>query len=101
MNNIYIVGDMHTVSAFRLAGVRGVVSEVEQAHAQFEEIVNRDDAGIVIITNRLAEALREKLAELSFSGSGPVIIEIPGIDDEGGLRASAVRYIAGALGISL
>ena len=26
MNNVYIIGDMHTVSAFRLAGVRGVVS---------------------------------------------------------------------------
>ena len=101
MNNIYIIGDMHTVSAFRLAGVKGVVSEKERIHAQFEDIIKKDDAGIVMVTNTLAENLQEKIAQLSLSGSGPVVVEIPGIDDEEGLRASAVRYIAEALGISL
>ena len=101
MNTVYIIGDMHTVSAFRLAGVRGVVSEKESVEAHFEDIVKRDDAGIVIVTNTLAENLQDRIEQLSLSGSGPVVIEIPGIDDEGGLRASAVRYIAGALGISV
>ena len=101
MNKIYLLGDIHTVSAFRLAGVTGIVAGKTAAPSRFKDVVRQGDAGIIIITSELAEGMQEEIARLSLSGTGPVVIEIPGIDDERGFRASAVQYIAEALGIAL
>ena len=101
MKKIYIIGDMHTVSAFRLSGVEGVVSGTDNAPTRLEEIVKKEDAGVVVITNELAEDLQERITEINLGSLSPVVIEIPGIDDTKGLRRSVVGYIAEALGITL
>ncbi len=101
MKKIYIIGDLHTVSAWRLAGVEGVVSGKNRAHSDLEETIGKEDAGIVIITNGLAEDLRARITEINTGSSSPVVIEIPGIDDPHGFGRSAVGYIAEALGIAL
>ena len=101
MRNIYIIGDIHTVSAFRLSGVEGVVSGPESAQARLEEIIGKNDAGIILMTNDLTNDLQERIKEINLHMTVPVIIEIPGIDDAGGLRRSAMSYISEALGIAL
>jgi vacuolar-type H+-ATPase subunit F/Vma7 len=101
MKKIYIIGDMHTVSAFRLSGVTGVVSDQDNAPARLEEIIRKGDAGIVVIANDLAEDIQARIAEINLGSLSPVIIEIPGIDDTKGFRRSVVGYIAEALGITL
>lgn len=101
MEKIYIIGDMHTVSSWRLAGVEGVVSEPDDAAARLEEIIKIKDAGIVLVTNELAVDLQERITEINLNMLSPVVIEIPGIDDTQGLTRSAMGYIAEALGISL
>lgn len=101
MYKISIIGDLHTVNAWRLAGVSGVVCDRAAAPAALEEIIRAGDAGIVVITQALAEDLQERIAALNLSGTSPVIIEVPGIDDPLVLRRSVVDYIAEALGISL
>ncbi|MDO9530263.1 MAG: V-type ATP synthase subunit F [Syntrophales bacterium] len=101
MKKIYIIGDMHTVSAFRLSGVEGVISGRDNAPARLEEIVKKGDAGVVVITNELAEDIQERITEINLGSLSPVVIEIPGIDDMKGFRRSVVGYIAEALGITL
>jgi vacuolar-type H+-ATPase subunit F/Vma7 len=101
MKKIYIIGDMHTVSAFRLSGVTGEVSDRDNALSRLEDVIQKGDAGIVVITNELAEDLRTRIAEVNLKIQGPVIIEIPGIDDPQVLSRSVVGYIAEALGIAL
>jgi vacuolar-type H+-ATPase subunit F/Vma7 len=101
MKKIYIIGDMHTVSAFRLSGVTGMVSTKDNAPSRLEEAVMKGDAGVVIITSGLAGDLQTRIAEINLSMASPVVIEIPGIDDEEGFRRSVVDYIAEALGIAL
>lgn len=101
MKKIYIIGDMHTVSAFRLSGVTGVVSNRDAAPARLEEVIGKGDAGIVIITNELAEDIQGRIAEINLGMLNPAVIEIPGIDDALGFRRSAVGYIAEALGIAV
>ena len=96
-----MIGDMHTVSAFRLAGVKGVVATPARAAITLEEIVRKKDAGIVLITNELACGLNERITEISLNMPLPVVIEIPGIDDPQGFCRSAMGYVAEALGISL
>lgn len=101
MEKIYIIGDIHTVSAFRLSGVEGVVSTPDNAAARLEEIIGKNDAGIILMTNDLADDLQARIEEINLSMPIPVVIEVPGIDDMAGFRRSAMSYISGALGISL
>ncbi len=101
MGKIYIIGDMHTVSAFRLSGVEGVVAGPDNASARLEEIIGKKDAGIVLVTNDLSLDLQARIREINLNMPSPVVIEIPGIDDPEGFRKSAMSYISEALGISL
>jgi len=101
MEKIYIIGDMHTVSVFRLSGAEGVVSGPDDVSAKLEEIIGKRDAGIVLVTNALAYDLQARITEINLNMPSPVVIEIPGIDDTQGFRRSVMGYIAEALGISL
>jgi vacuolar-type H+-ATPase subunit F/Vma7 len=101
MEKIYIIGDIHTVSAFKLSGVTGIVSSRQEASAKFEETVRQGDAGIVAITNELADELQERIKMINLNLPAPVVIAIPGIDDSQGFRRSVMSYISEALGISL
>lgn len=101
MKKIYVIGDVHTVSAFRLAGVQGMVSNPNSAGAALDEVVRRGDAGVVAITNELASHVGDRIIEINLSQMTPVVIEIPGIDEAPVFRRSVVGYIAEALGIAL
>jgi vacuolar-type H+-ATPase subunit F/Vma7 len=101
MEQIYIIGDIHTVSAFRLAGVTGVISGRADAAAKLEDIVRKGDAAVVAITNDLADDLAERISAINLYLRAPVVIAIPGIDDTDGFRRSVMSYISEALGISL
>ena len=61
----------------------------------------KNDAGIILMTNDLTDELQERIKEINLHMPMPVIIEIPGIDNEEGFRRSAMSYISEALGISL
>jgi vacuolar-type H+-ATPase subunit F/Vma7 len=101
MEQIYIIGDIDTVSAFRLSGVTGVISGTQDAGAKLEEIIRKGDAVIVAITNDLADKLQERMRWINLNLQAPVVISIPGIDDIHGFRRSVISYISEALGISL
>jgi len=101
MKKIYIIGDMDTVSAFRLSGVEGVISVKDDAPSRLEEVIKKGVAGIVMMTSEVAVDLQERIAQINLAMEGPVVIEIPGIDETEGFSRSVVGYIAEALGISL
>ena len=101
MEQIYVIGDIHTVSAFRLSGVTGVISGRQDAAAKLEKIIRKKDAVIVAITNDLADELQEQIGAINLNLPAPVVITIPGIDDVQGFRRSVISYISEALGISL
>ncbi len=101
MKKIYIIGDMHTVSAFRLSGVVGVISDRDRAPSMLEEVIGKEDAGIVGIASAFTEDLQSRIMDINLNQTGKVVIEIPGIDDTKGLTRSLVGYVAEALGIAL
>jgi vacuolar-type H+-ATPase subunit F/Vma7 len=101
MEKIYVIGDIHTVSAFRLSGVTGVISGKEDAAEKMEDIIRRGDAAIVAITNELADVIQERIGVINLNLPAPVVITIPGVDDVQGFRRSVMSYISEALGISL
>jgi len=101
MEQIYVIGDIHTVSAFRLAGVAGVVADRQNVSVKLEDVIRRRDAAIVAVTNDLADDLAERISAINLQMPAPVVVAIPGIDDTGGLGRSAMSYISEALGIPL
>jgi len=101
MERIYIIGDVNTVSAFRLSGATGVVSIKQDAGARLEEIIRKGDAAIVAITNDFADGLEERIRSINLTLPAPVVVAIPGIDETQCFRRSIVSYISEALGISL
>jgi vacuolar-type H+-ATPase subunit F/Vma7 len=102
-DRIYIIGDIHTVSAFRLCGASGIVSTRENAAADLEDIIQKGDAAVVAITNDLAEGLEERISAMNLNLPPAVVIAIPGIDDlaSKGFRRSVSKYVSEALGVSL
>lgn len=58
---VVIMGDSDTVVGFRLAGIHEAyefdLSElsIERARNKLKELVERDDVGIILITERLAQ----------------------------------------------
>ena len=101
MEKIYIIGDIHTVSAFKLSGATGVISGRQDAAAKLEEIIRKGDAAIVAVSNDLAVGIEERIRSINLNLPAPVVIAIPGIDDAQGFQKSAMSYISEALGISL
>jgi len=101
MEKIYVIGDIHTVSAFRMSGVTGVVSERHEAAAKLEDIIRRGDAGIVAVTNDIADGIEERIRTINLTLPAPLVIAIPGIDDARGFGRSVISYISEALGISM
>ncbi|UCF73637.1 MAG: V-type ATP synthase subunit F [Deltaproteobacteria bacterium] len=101
MERIYILGDTHTVTALRLAGVEGRVADRQNVDMHFSELLERGDAGVIVITRELAEEIPEKIYNVNLNSVIPVIVEIPGIDDPRGFSTSILDYITEALGISI
>lgn len=97
MNKIYIIADIHTVSAFRISGVEGVVADADNASAKLEEVIKKNDAAVIIMTNDLTDDLQERIKDINLNMPSPVVIEIPGIEDSKGFRRSVTSCVTEAL----
>ncbi len=73
-----VLGDEDTVLGFGMAGVDGYIAENRaEAEKYFNEIRKDNDAGIVLITERIAETIRPLIDHLMFAEEFPLILEIP------------------------
>ena len=100
--NYFVLGDEDTVLGFALAGVEGrVVDTREQAAAGLEEALQNENAGIVLITERVAELVRERVDEFIFSRSFPLIVEITDRLGPVAGRPSLREMVNTAIGIKL
>lgn len=80
MSEVVVVGDQDTVTGFRLAGVDN--THVHQGEAETREFVRSAvdrDAGIVVITQSVAEEIRGYLDRVRRERAlvSPVFVEIP------------------------
>ena len=74
---IGVVGDFDTVTGFRLAGVKKAY-EVDDPGAAVERLKKliKGDTGLIIITEKLAEQIRDEIAVLTEGKAFPLIVEI-------------------------
>jgi len=88
MSSVAIIGDIDTVSGFRLGGVKQseVVNTSEEAIAAFDKFLD-DEISIIIITQLLANEIRDHINRKIGSNVLPMIIEIP--DKDGSSQGSS------------
>lgn len=101
MNNIFLIGDIHTANAFRICGVESIAADRTNAEDLLKELIKDMEPVIILITKEIASSMPELLKKVNFESPDKVILEIPGIDDTEGLGKSLTGYIAEALGIAL
>lgn len=76
---ISAVGDFTTITGFRLAGIKDCyeVERSEEARDIIRRLVKEEDMGMIIITEDIAEALREEIDALTEGVVTPLIVEVP------------------------
>lgn len=100
MSSVAIIGDIDVVSGFRLGGVKRaeVANSAEEAVAAFDKILD-EEISIIIITQVLANEIRNHINRKIGSSVLPMIIEIPDKDgsSEGSsdLMADLIKRVIG------
>ncbi|HIP17574.1 MAG TPA: V-type ATP synthase subunit F [Methanothermococcus okinawensis] len=71
---IAVVGDLDMATGFRLAGLTDVyeVNNNDEALKALEELKDREDIGLIIISEKLGESIRDKLSKFS-----KIVVEVP------------------------
>ena len=98
----FVIGDSDTVLGFSLAGIDGQVVETpEESSAALKEAFQKEDMGVIVITERVAGQIRHEVDQFIYKTTFPLIIEIP--DRHGPVtgRGSIRDMIRAAVGIHL
>ncbi len=97
---VLIVGDKYTVYTFRLLGFDGIIAERgEDVVKILEEVKDREDVGVVLVTSDLVNRVREYFNRLRLKMTKKVIMEIPTLRE---VKYEAIDYLSilrSALGI--
>lgn len=100
---VFLLSDnIDTLTGLRFAGVEGeVVHEREEVLRELRRLSSDPEIGILLITELLAEKVKEEVDNLKLSRNLPVIVEIP---DRHGSRRPAdflTRYIRESVGLKI
>lgn len=96
----HVIGDDDTVLGFRFAGIRGqVVRTPDEAREALREATLRRDLGIVIITDSVADQIRDDVNQVRFSLDLPLLVEVPSPAGPSPKRADLLDLIREAVGI--
>ena len=84
--------DKDTAVAFKLAGLTEVYTpEENNVKNIWFEIVNRDDIGIIFITEKIAESIDKYLKDFRIRNNIPIVVEIP---DKHGRKKDHVDFVS-------
>ncbi len=74
----YVIGDEDTVLGFGMVGVKGqAAATADEAAAAFDAAIGNPDIGIIIITEKAADTIRQRVNRYLFTMEFPLIVEIP------------------------
>ena len=99
---IIAVGDEDTVIGLKLAGIdEGYIPLSSDDAVKYitEKVYNDSDVGLIILTERLARKIREKIKEF-FERERPIFVEIP--DKYGAVEEDVLRdLVRKAIGVEI
>jgi V/A-type H+-transporting ATPase subunit F len=97
----FIIGDEDTVLGFSLVGIEGMIaSDKTMAHEALRVALEDKENAIIIITQDVAELIREEVDRYIFSESFPLIVEIPN-QATGGKSRDLRKLVNNAIGVAL
>jgi V/A-type H+-transporting ATPase subunit F len=97
---IVAVGDKDTTIAFKLVGIESKEVNEGNIRESFKSTCSDSSIGILIITQRLAERIRNEIDLWKYHHNLPIIVEIP--DKKGRLAIDPLaRLIKKTIGIEL
>ncbi|MGB9641624.1 MAG: V-type ATP synthase subunit F [Candidatus Ratteibacteria bacterium] len=77
----YCIADYKSAAAFRLLNIPTYEANIaSQALKIFDNVVKQDDAGIILITDSVADMIRQELVKFTAKNTMPIILEIPSYD---------------------
>ena len=95
-----VIGDEELVIGFRFVGVQGTaVYSKPEAEEAFRKATTTGSIMVLILTEQVSAMIAEQVMEWQFSGSYPLIVEIPGIEGHLENRRSLVDSIREAVGV--
>jgi V/A-type H+/Na+-transporting ATPase subunit F len=98
----FCVGDEDTVAGFRLAGIAAQTAITpEQTRAAVEGVAARPDCGVIIITEKLADGIRQQVEVIRLERERPLIVEIPGPEGPLPGRKSLREFVQEAVGMRI
>jgi len=98
---IYMIGDEDETAGFSLTGIDVFeVKDEEQFILACRKTLDREDAGIIIITDRFFEIFRENFSDVLRKKAVPAVVFIPSFDGVH-LKRSIKEFVAGVIGIGL
>ena len=100
----FVLGDEDVILGFQFIGIKGkIIENNEDAILEFDNSINGSygNIGVLLITEKVASMIEEKLMNWQLSGNYPLIVEIP--DMEGHLtgKKTMLDSIREAIGIQI
>jgi len=97
----YLISDnTDTQVGMRLAGIEGTIARTrDEAERALETAMQSMNPGIILITEKLAELIPDKVSEIKLSRELPLIVEIPDMHGTRRDPNSITRYVNESLGI--
>ncbi|MBD3419836.1 MAG: Vacuolar H+transporting two-sector ATPase F subunit [Chitinivibrionales bacterium] len=98
----FVLGDEDTVLGFGMAGVNGiVVSDANEAQIAFRNVLKDRETGIIIITEKTADLIRNIINEFIFREQFPLIVEIPDRNGPDPRRPGIREMVNASIGVNL
>jgi len=69
--------DKDTAVGLQFAGIKETYVSKEDVAKIWNELSNRDDVGIIFVTEKIAENLKRELKDFRLQNNIPIILEIP------------------------
>ena len=102
MKSFLISDNKDTLVGMKLAGIDGVIVHTREEVLQaIKSAMKNDETGILILTEKAVDQVREEVMELKLKCKKPLIIEIP--DRHGSSRSQNMitNYIRDSVGIRI
>lgn len=99
----YVISDnIDTQMGMRLAGIDGVVvHQADEVVETLEKVMQNNDIGIVLMTEKLIRLCGETVFELKLRQKKPLIVEIPDRHATSSVTTAISRYVQESIGIKI
>lgn len=102
LDKIIVIGDASTVIGFRLAGVsEAYVADGKDAERKIVELLDRENAGIIIVNERLLTGIDWRVKRRIEAIAKPVVVGVPDRFGPSSEAESLAGMIKRALGFEL